>query len=120
MKLAISSYSFHRFGNGPEEDRKPDFAALVERCAEWGLDGIELLGVHFESTEPGALHALKQQALRHGVALVAVSAHHNFVTPDPQKRRQEIDKLCRWMDGAYELGAPAVRAFGGRGRGATA
>src|SRR6059058_5321712 len=69
MKLAISSYSFHRFGNGPEEDRKPDFAALIERCAAWGLDGIELLGVHFESAEPGALYALKQHAFRHGVSL---------------------------------------------------
>jgi L-ribulose-5-phosphate 3-epimerase len=114
MKLAVSSYSFHRFGKGPEEDRKPDFAALIERCAGWGLDGIELLGVHFEKTEPEALHALKQQALRHGVAHVAVSAHHNFVTPHMEKRRQEIDKLCRWVDVAHELGAPAVRAFGGR------
>src|SRR5690242_15454176 len=114
MKLAVSSYSFHRFGQGSEEDRKPDFAALIERCAGWGLDGIELLGVHFETTEPAELGALKQQALRHGVALVAVSAHHNFVTPDSGKRRQEIDKLCRWVDVAHELGAPAVRAFGGR------
>jgi L-ribulose-5-phosphate 3-epimerase len=114
MKLAISSYSFHRFGNGPEEDRKPDFRALVERCAAWGVEGLELLGLHFESTEPAELYALKQHAFRHGVALVAVSAHHNFVTPDAEKRRAEIDKLCRWVDVAYELGAPAVRAFGGR------
>jgi L-ribulose-5-phosphate 3-epimerase len=114
MKLAVSSYSFHRFGNGPEEDRKPEFRALIERCAAWGLDGLELLGVHFESTEPAELHALKQHAFRHGVALVAVSAHHNFVTPDPVKRQAEIDKLCRWVDVAHELGAPAVRAFGGR------
>jgi L-ribulose-5-phosphate 3-epimerase len=114
MKLAISSYSFHRFGRGPEGSARPSFAAMIEACARWGVDGIELLGLHFESTAREELHALKQLALRHGVALVAVSAHHNFVNPDPEKRRQEIDQLCRWVDVAYEIGAPGVRAFGGR------
>src|ERR1051326_1874243 len=112
MKLSISSYSFHRFGNGPEENRKPEFGRLIEACAGYGVGGLELLGVHFESAEPAALAALKQQAFRHGVALVAVSAHHNFVVPDAAKRQAEIDKLCHWVDVAHELGAPSVRAFG--------
>jgi sugar phosphate isomerase/epimerase len=114
MKLAISSYSFHRFGRGPEGKERPSFPAMIEACARWGVDGIELLGLHFQSTAREDLAALKQLALRHGVDLVAVSAHHNFVNPDPEKRRQEIDQLCRWVDVAHELGAPAVRAFGGR------
>lgn len=114
MKLAISSYSFHRFGSGPEGKDKPSFAAMIETCANLGIDGIELLGVHFDHTEPGDLYALKQLAFRRGVQIIAVSAHHNFVTPDPEKRRQQIDVLCRWIDVAHELGAPAVRAFGGR------
>jgi sugar phosphate isomerase/epimerase len=114
MQLAISSYSFHRFGRGPEGGDKPTFEAMIDACAAHGVDGIELLGLHFESTETAALYALKQHALTRGVAIVAVSAHHNFVTPDAAKRRKEIDTLCRWVDVAYELGAPAVRAFGGR------
>src|SRR5262249_51587381 len=114
MKLAVSSYSFHRFGRGPEPDAKPDFSALVDRCADWGLDGLEVLGLHFASTEPGELHALRQHAFRRGIPIIAVSAHHNFVTPDPAKRQEEIEKLCRWVDVADEVGAPAVRAFGGR------
>jgi L-ribulose-5-phosphate 3-epimerase len=114
MKLAISSYSFHRFGRGPEGQERPSFPAMIEACARWGVDGIELLGLHFESTTREDLSALKQLAFRHGVDLVAVSAHHNFVSPDAEKRRQEIDQLCRWVDVAYGLGAPAVRAFGGR------
>ncbi|MBW3623981.1 MAG: sugar phosphate isomerase/epimerase [Armatimonadetes bacterium] len=87
---------------------------MVDACARLGIDGLELLGVHFKSAEPGFLHALKQHAFRRGVALIAVSAHHNFVTPDPGKRREEIDKVCRWVDVAHEIGAPAVRVFGGR------
>jgi L-ribulose-5-phosphate 3-epimerase len=114
MKLAVSSYSFHRFGRGPEGDARPSFEAMIEACARWGIDGIELLGVHFEDTEPETLNALKQHAFRHGISLVAVSAHHNFVTPDAKNRRAEIDRLCRWVDVAHALGAPGVRAFGGR------
>lgn len=114
MKLAISSYSFHRFGRGPEGAARPGFPEMIEACARFGVDGIELLGLHFADTERETLAALKQCALRNGIAIVAVSAHHNFVQPDSEKRRLEIDKLCRWVDVAYELGAPAVRAFGGR------
>lgn len=114
MKLAVSSYSFHRFGRGPEGDARPSFAAMIDACARWGIDGIELLGVHFDDTEPATLAALKQYAFARGISLVAVSAHHNFVTPDLAKRRAEIDRLCRWVDVAHALGAPGVRAFGGR------
>lgn len=114
MKLAISSYSFHRFGSGPEGKTRPSFASMIETCASLGIDGIELLGVHFDSTERSDLHALKQLAFQNGVHIAAVSAHHNFVTPDAEKRREQIDVLCRWVDVAHELGAPAVRAFGGR------
>jgi L-ribulose-5-phosphate 3-epimerase len=114
MKLAVSSYSFHRFGHGPEADEKPDFRTLIEACARLPLDGLELLGVHFERSDLEYLHELKQLAFRNGIALIAVSAHHNFVTPDPARRQDEIEKLSRWVDVAYELGAPAVRAFGGR------
>jgi L-ribulose-5-phosphate 3-epimerase len=114
MNLAISSYSFHRFGQGPEGAACPPFTQMIDACSGYGVAGIELLGVQFPDTEPAALHALKQHALQRGIAIVAVSAHHNFVHPDPEQRRREVEKLCGWVDVAYELGAPAVRAFGGR------
>jgi sugar phosphate isomerase/epimerase len=86
----------------------------METCARLGIDGIELLGLHFDSVELADLYALKREALRQGVQIVAVSAHHNFVHPDPAERHRQIDTLCKWIDVAYELGAPTVRAFGGR------
>ena len=33
MQLAISSYSFHRFGRGPEGNARPSFPAMIEACA---------------------------------------------------------------------------------------
>lgn len=114
VKLAASTYSFHRFGMGPEGGQKPSLAEMVERCAALGLDGIELLGVHFDATAPEDLYALKRLAARHGVAIVAISAHHNFVTPDPEARLRQIDTVARWVDVAHDLGAGIVRVFGGR------
>jgi sugar phosphate isomerase/epimerase len=114
MKLAISSYSFNRFGAGPEGDAKPTFAGMMDACVTLGIDGIELLGVHFDATDRGYLNQLKRDALIRGVDLVAVSAHHNFVVANREERRQQIDILCKWVDVAAEIGAPAVRAFGGR------
>jgi sugar phosphate isomerase/epimerase len=114
VKFAVSSYSFHRFGQGPEGNAKPTFYEMVERCAELGFDGLELLGVHFDNAEKDELYRLKQFAFQHGIDLIAVSAHHNFVQADGERRLQEVDKLCRIVDLAHELGAPAVRAFGGR------
>jgi sugar phosphate isomerase/epimerase len=87
---------------------------MLETCAHLGVDGIELLGVHFDSTDRAELNALKREALRQGVQILAISAHHNFVNPDPAERLRQIDILCRWIDVAHELGAPTVRAFGGR------
>jgi sugar phosphate isomerase/epimerase len=114
FKLATSSYSFHRFGEGPEGNEKPSFQTMIERCAELGLDGLELLGVHFDGTAREELSALRGFAALHGVALVAVSAHHNFVNPDPEKRRASLDVVAGWVDVARDLGAVAVRVFGGR------
>ncbi len=114
VKLAVSSYSFNRFGSGPEGKVRPTFTAMIDRCVELGIDGLELLGVHFDSTEPDELHRLKQEAIRSGVQLVAISAHHNFVTPDLARRHREIDVVAQWVDVASELGVPIVRVFGGR------
>ena len=117
MQLAISSYSFQRLGAGPEGSRqKPELGDVVERAAALGCAGVELLGVHFPTTERPYLNDLKRRALRAGVQLVAVSAHHNFVTPDVEERRRQVEIVNRWIDVAEALGAPVVRVFGGRWR----
>jgi len=113
MKLAISSYSFHRFGQGPETER-PSIGQMLDRCVSYDVDGIELLGVHFSSTGTAELGEIKRAALQRGLQVCAVSAHHNFVTPDVEKRSAAIDTVRRWVDVAAFLGAPVVRVFGGR------
>lgn len=116
-KIAISSYSFHRFGGGPEGTAAPSVEEMIDRCAALGVDGIEFLSEHLrrdDGTSPERLHALKQHAGLHGITPVSVAASHNPVQTTPDARQEELDKLLRAIDWAYDLGAPFVRALGGR------
>jgi sugar phosphate isomerase/epimerase len=115
--LSISTYSYHRFGAGVEGADLPTMEAMVDRTADLGLQGLEIIGNHLEKLEqdsPEALYRLKQYMAARGVAPVSVSAHHNFVQPDPAERQAHVDRLTKWVDAAHDLGAPFVRAFGGR------
>lgn len=117
LKIAVSSYSFHRFGRGPEGDRAPSLKEMVDACVEYGIDGLEILAGHLARdgiTTPAALNELKRHAALRGISLVSVSASHNFVTPDPAERAAQVELLCDAVDAAASLGAPFVRAFGGR------
>jgi L-ribulose-5-phosphate 3-epimerase len=116
-RLAVSTYSFHRFGSGPEGDALPSLEEMIDRASELGISGLEIIGNHLDKmgrTSPEDIHVLRQYLGKRGVAPVSVSAHHNFVQPDPAAREEELNKLVRWIDVAAMLGAPYVRAFGGR------
>jgi sugar phosphate isomerase/epimerase len=116
-KLAISTYSFHRFGSGPEGDALPTLEEMIDRTADSGIQGLEIIGNHLTQlgkTSSTDLAALRQYLALAGVAPVSVSAHHNPVQADPAAREAELDKLVHWIDVAHEIGAPIVRAFGGR------
>lgn len=115
--LSISTYSFSRFGAGPEGRDVPSIEAMIDRSAELGIQGLEIIGNHLETLgqdSPQSLYKLRQYLASRGMSAVSVSAHHNFVQPDPAVRQEHIDRLNHWVDAAAEIGAPYVRAFGGR------
>lgn len=116
-KIAISSYSFHRFGGGPEGSETPTLEWMIDQCVTYGVDGIELLVQHLERNgkgSPTALHELKQYLGIRGISPVTVAASHNPVQTTPEERKREQDTFLAAIDYAYELGAPFVRANGGR------
>ena len=117
IKIAISSYSFHRFGGGPEGSEAPTLEQMIDRCADLGVDGIELLWQHLAvngKTTPESLHDLHQYAALRGITPVAVAANHNPLQLTPELRDEELAKLKAAVDAAAALGAPFVRAMGGR------
>ncbi len=79
-----------------------------------GFDGVELLHVQMTSEEPGYLQDLKRRAFVNGLDLMGFSTHQGFVSPDPEKRKHEIDKTIHQIELCYTLGIPTMRLNTGR------
>ncbi|HLK56407.1 MAG TPA: sugar phosphate isomerase/epimerase [Chthonomonadaceae bacterium] len=109
IKLGVSSYAFWHF-RGP----KFPIETVIERADALGIQGVEVLHRQMESEEPSYLHRLKRHALRHGVDLVCLSIHQNFVSPDAEVRRQQVEHTLHCIEIAYELGIPCIRLNSGR------
>jgi len=117
IRIAVSSYSFRQYGGGPDGRDTPTPEQMVDLVAKYGADGIEFLIEHLRldgKTTPRALHELRQYMALRSVSPVTIAASHNPVQTTPEARQAELDKLIEAIDIAAELGAPFVRALGGR------
>ncbi len=109
--IGISTYSFWQF-NGPKEDTPIEFC--IDEAARLGFNGIELLLVQMTSEERPYLHQLKKRAFHAGLDLMGFSTHQGFLSPDPAKRQENIDKTNHQIELAYQLGIPTMRLNTGR------
>ncbi|MGI8604295.1 MAG: sugar phosphate isomerase/epimerase family protein [Verrucomicrobiales bacterium] len=111
-RLGVSTYSFWHF------DEKTDVYRPIERClelaADFGFDGVELLQVQMTDSTPRALRKIKQRAFSLGLDLMGFSTHQGFVSPDAQKRTDNILKTTQFLEQAYDLGIPTIRVNTGR------
>ena len=109
VKLGVSSYSFWHF-RGP----KFPIETVIERAGALDVQGVEVLHRQMESEERAYLHHLKRHAFLHGVDLICLSIHQNFVSPDPQTRRQNVEHTVHCIQLASEMGIPCIRLNSGR------
>ena len=109
--IAVSTYSFWRF-NGPKEDYPIE--DCIEQAAEMGFDGVEILHVQMTSEDNAYLQELKRRAHRVGLDLCGFSTHQGFVSPDPDVRRENVEKTIHQIELAYALGIPTIRINTGR------
>ncbi len=109
--IGVSSYSFWQF-NGPKEDYSMSYC--IDQAARMGFDGIEFLLVQMVSEEHAHLQNLKRQALHAGLDIYGFSTHQGYVSPEPTKRQENIDKTIHQLELAYALGIPTMRLNTGR------
>lgn len=107
--IGASTYCFWHF-----KGEKPDVAWCIDRAAEMGFDGVEILHVMMRDESNAALQKLKRQAHALGLALMGFSTHQGFVTPDEEKRRDNVQKTLYQIETAYRLGIPTMRINTGR------
>jgi L-ribulose-5-phosphate 3-epimerase len=106
--IAVSSYSFWRFG---VEEKLP-MDQCIERAAEWGFDAFEVLEVQMKEerrSDRAYLKQLKRLAFVNGMSLCGMSTHQGFVTPDKEKRRANIERTINSLQLADEMGIPTIR-----------
>lgn len=109
VKLAISSYSYWHF-----RDPKIPIEGVIDRAAALGVEGVEILHRQMDGEDRTYLQNLKRRAFVNGLDLICLSIHQNFVSPDPEKRREHIDHTLRCIELAYALGIPSIRINSGR------
>ncbi|HAM39329.1 MAG TPA: hypothetical protein DCP53_08070 [Elusimicrobia bacterium] len=110
MRLGISSWSYHR----TIEANKIDQIGWIEKTAkELKLDGVELLDVHFPSTDEKYLRKIKKLCTDLHLDIYLLSATTNFGKATEIERKEEVEKLKKWIDIGYYLGVPVVRYFAG-------
>jgi sugar phosphate isomerase/epimerase len=109
VRIAVSTYSYWHFRG----ERYP-VERVIEDAARIGFDGVEILHRQMDDESPAYITRLKQTAFRHGVPLVMLSIHQDFVDPDPATRQKEIDHTIRCLELAARLGIPCIRLNSGR------
>jgi len=117
IQLAIATYSYWHF-RGP----KVTVSTVIERAGHLGVAGVDVLHRQMDIPEKEPLTAahrvhlaeLKRHAFRHGVSLCCLSIHQDFVDPDPEVRRQQVEHTLKCIEIAYALGIPVLRINSGR------
>ena len=92
-----------------------DQMAWIRECGALGLDGVELLGNHFPSTEEAYLCEVKKACADQFLSIAVASAGGRLTVPDDAQRAAEVGAIGHWVDVAAFLGAPCVRFFCGSG-----
>src|SRR5262245_56245235 len=109
LRVGVSTYSFWHF-RGP----KVEVSACIDRAAEMGFDGVEILQVQMSYETNAYLQRLKRRAHANGLALMGLSTHQDFVSPDPEVRQNNVELTLRSIEIAHALGIPTIRINTGR------
>jgi len=114
VKVGLAAYSFRDALDRPGKPGKISLFELIDMCARWRIDGIELTSYYFLKEDDAYLNALKRKMYLAGLQIVGSPVGNNFcATPGPELEK-EIDKVKKWADACVKLGAPTMRIFAGR------
>jgi L-ribulose-5-phosphate 3-epimerase len=110
MKLGCSSWSFHK-AIAAGRLSLTDWLDLCSR--ELALDGVELLDLHFPTTDAPYLRETKRRCAELYLTIACVSVSNDFGHPTASERDRELLRVKRWVDVAHFLGTPVLRVFAG-------
>lgn len=108
--IGVSTYSFWRFN----DDSKLAIEDCIRHAADMGFDGVEILQMQMPREDNAYLQMLKQTAHLLGMCLMGFSTHQTFISKDPAKRKENVEKTKASIELAYRMGIPTMRVNTGR------
>ena len=112
MKVGCNSHCFWR--HFYSEKKTINQMKWLEFCAgTLGLDGVEMVFDHFDSTSKSHLRNLKRRCCELQMELMCVSPGNDFGKLSEAKIAAQMRHLRKWIDIAFFLGAPMVRIYSG-------
>ena len=107
IKLSLQSLCYRDTFNAG----KITMLEIIDKAAEYRMDGVDLHFTHFASIDDDYLEEVKQACLKRGLHMCYIGVSNNFGKTGAELREQ-IDLMKKWTDVAARMGIPMVRIFG--------
>jgi len=107
IKLSLQSLCYRDTFNAG----KITMLEIIDKAAEYRMDGVDLHFTHFASIDDDYLEEVKQACLKRGLHMCYIGVSNNFGKTGAELREQ-IDLMKKWIDVAVRMGIPMVRTFG--------
>jgi sugar phosphate isomerase/epimerase len=108
MFICNSTWSFHR--NIPANLSLLDFPA---KCAEMGIEAVELLDFHFAEKTPAYMDKVKKACKKAGVKLHCLAIGNDFTMENQAEWKKQVNDVKALIKMANYLEAPVIRSFCG-------
>jgi L-ribulose-5-phosphate 3-epimerase len=109
LRAGLVAYSYRK----QFESKSMNYVGLIERIADWGLDGLDCTVYWFPDTSNEYLASLRKAAYKNGVQIYNAGVRVRLAQPTPELRAAEFENIKKWVDVADRIGASHVRVFGG-------
>ncbi len=86
---------------------------FILKGVELGVQGVDITTYWLKSSDAPYLASLRRFAYRNGMPFSGAAIGTNMCQPDAAKRKEELEKIRKWVDATELLGASHLRVFGG-------
>jgi sugar phosphate isomerase/epimerase len=112
LRLSIAAYSYRQYLD--LKKKAMTLEEFAELAAGMDLDAIEPTAYYFPETTPEYLAKLKGLCTRLGLDISGTAVSNDFCLSDPDKLKDQIAHVKKWVEHASRLGAKTIRIFAGR------
>ena len=87
---------------------------VIRRAVDLGIDGVDMTGYWFKSTDSAYLASLRHLTFKQGVCFSGAAIGAGTLQVEAGKGAQVLEEIKKWVDVTESLGAPHLRVFAGK------